>query len=240
MADLVERLKDDDPTVRAQAATDLGGLGPKAEVAVPALIPLLGDTNSVELPVGAIYTTVRQDTANALVQIGPQAVPAVIDAMQHSANEEIRIGAAMTLIAFGPDAKEALPALARGLDDPIDTVRALAAQGLAGFRNLAAGHMDQLSKRLREDSSVGVRAQVAVAFRFVDPDGSRSVPELIHALGDKSPDVRSAAARMLGALGSKASAAVPALVARLNDRGTRLEMFTHDFFGPRAVSTDVS
>ena len=185
-------------------------------------------------------SAVRQDAVNALVQIGPTVVPAVIDAMQDSANRELRVGALMTLIAFGRDAKGALPVFTKGLNDRDDTIRQLSAQGLLALGKQAAGQVDQLSKLLRDDSSESVRFQAAFTLRYVDPEGTRSVPELAHALDDKSPEVRSAAARALGELGPKAVGAVAALVARLDDQGIRLEMESIDNYGPREVRADVA
>jgi HEAT repeat protein len=203
LADLIGQLKLDDPKSRSQAAKDLGRLGPKAEAAIPALVSLLGDTSSITTP-DFYYTSVRSDATSALVQIGPTAVLAVIAALDNSPNPEIRVGAALALVDFSPKAKEALPAFAKALNDPNEEVRRFAAQGLALFGKQAAGQMDELSKLLHKDSSEWVRAQAAIVFRFVDPDGARSVPELIRALGDISPKVRGFAAITLGELGSKA------------------------------------
>lgn len=185
-------------------------------------------------------SAVRQDAVNSLVQIGPTVVPAVIDAMQDSANRELRVGALMTLVAFGRDAKGTLPVFTKGLNDRDDTIRQLSAQGLLVLGKQAAGQVDQLSKLLRDDSSESVRFQAAFTLRHVDPEGTRSVPELARALDDKSPEVRSAAARALGELGPKAMGAVAALVARLDDRGIRLEMESIDNYGPREVRVDVA
>jgi HEAT repeat protein len=185
-------------------------------------------------------SAVRHDVVNALVQIGPTVVPAVIDAMQDSANRELHVGALMTLVAFGRDAKGALPVFTKGLNDRDDTIRQLSAQGLAVLGKQAVGQVDQLSKLLRDDSSESVRFQAAFTLRYVDPEGTRSVPELAHALGDKSPEVRSAAARALGELGPKAMGAVAGLVACLRDQGIRLEMYSPDNYGPREVRVDVA
>jgi HEAT repeat protein len=240
LADVVARLKDDDPKTRSQAVTDLGGSGPQADATIPELIRLLAETSSIEAVPGLYYPEVRRDVVNALVRIGPAAVPAVIDALQDSTIRELRIGAAMTLVAFGPNAKGTLPAFTKGLKDRDDRIRELSAQGLAALGIQAAGQMDPLSKLLREDPSESVRFQVAFTLRSIDPEGTRSVPQLGHALGDKSPEVRSAAARALGELGPKAMAAVPALVARLDDQGVRYEMMTLCIYEPREVRVDVA
>lgn len=239
VADLIERLKLDDPRSRSQAAKELGRLGSQAEAAIPAMVSLLGDASSITTS-DYYYTNVGSDARIALVQIGPVAVPAVIAALHDSPNPEIRVGAARTLIDFGPQAMAALPAFAKALRDTNAEVRQFAGQGMGLFGRQAAGQMDQLSKLLHTDSSEWVRAQAAIVFRFIDPDGTRAVRELIDALSDKSPNVRGLAAVTLGELGPKAKAAVPALVARLNDRGERAYAYLIDVTGTREVRIDVA
>ena len=239
VANLIERLKLEDPMSRSQAAKELGRLGSNADVAIPALVSLLGDTSPITTP-DYYYTNVRSDASTALVQIGPAAVPAVIAALHGSPNPEIRVGAALALVDFSPKAKAALPAFGKALNDANDEVRRFATQGMALFGKQAGGQMDELSKLLHTDSSEWVRAQAAIVFRFVDPDGTRSVRELIHALSDKSPNVRGLAAVTLGELGPKARGAVPALVARLDDRGERAYAYLIDVTGTREIRVDIA
>ena len=67
LADLLTQLQDEFPAVRRNAASALGGLGPAAQDAVPALTELLKD------PEG----DVRRDTAWALSQLEVAAKDAV-------------------------------------------------------------------------------------------------------------------------------------------------------------------
>ena len=71
----VADLKDKDPAVRRHAASALGGIGPEAEKAVPALIEALKDKD----------WSVRSRAAWALGSIGPRAekaVPVLIQALK--------------------------------------------------------------------------------------------------------------------------------------------------------------
>jgi HEAT repeat protein len=99
---LVELLRDSDPDVRACAAMGLGTLG-ATEATVP-LILALGDESAY---VGRI-------ASNALIQIGPPAASALIEALG-SPSSAVRAGAARALIPL--KSQDAIPALFAALDD---------------------------------------------------------------------------------------------------------------------------
>ncbi|MFQ5811721.1 MAG: HEAT repeat domain-containing protein [Anaerolineae bacterium] len=69
---LIEALQDENEDVRQRSAWALGEMGPDAKDAVPALIEALGD---VKAPVRAAAVTVIEN-------LGPEAVPALIEALQ--------------------------------------------------------------------------------------------------------------------------------------------------------------
>src|SRR4051794_11300214 len=69
---LIEQLKDMDPAVRAKTAIALGDRGPRAVVAIPALIEALRDREEL----------VSERASGALARIGPVAVPALIEALE--------------------------------------------------------------------------------------------------------------------------------------------------------------
>ncbi|WP_028047569.1 HEAT repeat domain-containing protein [Cellulomonas sp. URHE0023] len=71
----------------------------------------------------------------------------------------------------------------------------------------ASGAVDHMRRQLR---SRRVRRRVQAAFELGDMASQRSVPDLLHAMADRSLDVRAAAARSLGRLG--ATAAVEPLI----------------------------
>ncbi len=101
---LIEALADPDPDVRACAAMGLGALG--APQAIRPLTRLLADESAY---VGRI-------AGNALIHIGPPAVPALIQAL-HSPSAAARAGAARALIPLADHAHDAIPALFAALDD---------------------------------------------------------------------------------------------------------------------------
>ncbi|HEY3120146.1 MAG TPA: HEAT repeat domain-containing protein [Vicinamibacteria bacterium] len=121
---LVEVLDDEDESVRWAAATALAKLGPAARDAVPALTAALSDKkdevlrrhaavalgkvgpaahNAVAALIGAFKdfdATMRDDAGNALVSIGPAAVPGLIEALKDD-DERVRWKAAESLTRIG-------------------------------------------------------------------------------------------------------------------------------------------
>ena len=101
----------------------MGGIGPAAKDAVPALIKALKDKDF----------NVRRSAAAAVGKIGPaakDAVPALIEALKDK-DIYVRIGAALLLSRIGPAAKDAVPALkAMSENDPVARVRKAAVAAL--------------------------------------------------------------------------------------------------------------
>lgn len=101
---LIEALSDPAADVRACAALALGTLA--APEAIVPLTRLLADESAY---VGRI-------AGNALIQIGPSAVPTLIEALG-SASPAARAGAARALIPLAASGHDAIPALFAALDD---------------------------------------------------------------------------------------------------------------------------
>ena len=72
---------------------------------------------------------VRNSAVDALVRIGPSAIPALIDALKDE-DAGVRAEAAYTIGEIGTPAKEAAPALTVALKDEHGLVRRLAAEAL--------------------------------------------------------------------------------------------------------------
>jgi HEAT repeat protein len=71
----------------------------------------------------------RFGAANALVRIGPAAVPALIEALKDK-DRNVRRAAALALGKIGPATKDAVPALIEALKDKESYVRSAAAWAL--------------------------------------------------------------------------------------------------------------
>ncbi|MFO1338749.1 MAG: serine hydrolase [Burkholderiaceae bacterium] len=160
VATLVQRLRDEDPLVREQAAAQLGRLGPQAAAAVEPLVAALGHEDPY----------LRGAAAVALGQIGAAAVPALAQALGRD-DAEWRRSAAIALGRLGAPAVEALPALVRLLADPSAPVRQVAAVtlgGLAGLDGVAQAAAPALTRCL-SDRDPSVRRSAAEALARVAP-----------------------------------------------------------------------
>src|SRR5439155_4446488 len=100
---LIELLDEPNYNLRLRAAQILGTVGPLAKSAIPALVELLDDTQIVATIAG-----------QALGQIGPEAVQAVLDSWLKEESVS-RPGVIQALVQFGPAAKPALPKLMEAL-----------------------------------------------------------------------------------------------------------------------------
>ena len=95
----------DSPDVRGFAAMALGGLGPAAQDAVPALVPLLKDPKA----------SVRRAAASALGGLGPaaqDAVPALVPLL-NDPEADVQWAAAVALDQIGPRPRTPSPPWSR-------------------------------------------------------------------------------------------------------------------------------
>ena len=201
---VVEALADaKEPEVRRELVLALGAIGPDAKAAVPALIKLVSDKDPA-IVVAATYS---------LGQIGPNAAAAgeVLKKGMSSKDDFLRVVSAWALAATHPDdkaiEKAVVPVLVAGLvDDDERGVRHAAAQAIV---QLAPDHDVILPAVLKacENTSPELMMEAVQALAGVGRD---AVPGLARLL--KHEAVRPLVAQVLGQLGSKANAAVPAMI----------------------------
>ena len=79
---------------------------------------------------------IESAATQALIQLGPAAVPPLVALLEHT-NAEVRSWAASVLGKIGREAKEAAPALRNLLNDPAEGVRTQATQALAALESTA-------------------------------------------------------------------------------------------------------
>jgi len=96
--------------------------------------------------------TEKQVAAEALSQIGPQAIPELRHALG-SPEPRIRREAAGVLARMGPDAKDAVPDLIRLLDDEDESTRKIAARALGRIGPDAAAAVPALMRTLLESET---------------------------------------------------------------------------------------
>jgi hypothetical protein len=116
-----------DPAARAQAADQVGRMGPQGKAAIPALVALLGD----ETPLRAVGpdrpTTVAEVAAKALLELGAHVE---LFGFARSKADQFLRAKVLQAIAFGRS-PESPDVILGALDDRSPTVRSSAA-GLAG------------------------------------------------------------------------------------------------------------
>ncbi len=143
-----------------------------------------------------------------------------------SSDPDTRRGAAKELGELGPDASEAVPALANALKDNDKFVRRFAAQSLAKMGDAAKPAREPLAAILKNPAEV--REVQEAAAQALANAGKPAVPALADAVknNDLPPSVRTRAADSLGQIGKDAVDAVPALTLALKAQSVRLNAAT--------------
>jgi hypothetical protein len=118
---LAGRLADDRPRMRWISTVLLGEAGPSAAPFVPDLVAALRRETCPDL---------TPTFMEALAGIGPVGVTAIIGVLDDP-NPEIRIAAITVLGQMGPEARGAVPAIRRFLDDGVQDVRIAAGNAIA-------------------------------------------------------------------------------------------------------------
>lgn len=166
---------------RASAVEVLGFLGEERPQLLAEVARLLVDPKD----------DVRQAAATALAGYGTAAVPHLIVALGEGSTAWM---AARALGRIGPEAIDAVPALARALESNSRRTREAAATALGGIGPAAASSAEALA-RLLYDKSEDVRE---TATRALVRIGRASIPSLVEVLNSDAPEARAAAASALG------------------------------------------
>lgn len=212
-----ERLEDSDLLVRREAARALGNMGPKAAPAIPVLIAALKDRVLTRQPIDFLSgESIENELATALGKIGAEAVPLLIEYLDHQ-NSDVRCWAAITLGHIGPDAAAAVTKLVDLLSDP--DVRLCAAVALGKIGPASAPAVPILKNWLDDYSLVG--AAVA-AIGNIGPDARDASYALakVHCryADSEKGQVTAISAEAALALWKIGPSAVPTLAAGLRDQ----------------------
>lgn len=165
LTQLVARLKDRDPFVRAAAARALAALPPSPEIAGPIFEKALADADE----------TTTHYMLDALAGLGSQAVPRLIAALKHSA---LRPQVANVLGQMGPTAAPATAALARLVNDPDPNVSIEATHALAKIGPGAKAALPALVEALQQTDGKPAHA-AAYALGMIGPDAAAAEPALL-------------------------------------------------------------
>jgi HEAT repeat protein len=214
---LIELLKSKKGQRRAEAAQELGVIGPAAKDAIPTLLQALKDTEGM-VRVKAADAVARIESKNAA------AVPSLIAALKDE-NRKVRRAAADALGWIGPEARAAVPPLIAALKDDEPGVRWAAAEALRGIGPEEKAGTAALIEALKDEQ---LRIAAAEALGGIGPEAKAATPLLEAALKDKKPEMRRAAAWSLLQIDpgndERATAAVSVLIDGLEDHYLTLEL----------------
>jgi HEAT repeat protein len=207
---LLELLEDKNEDIRSQAILVLGGIGPQAKAATPALKELLA-ADSTKLQLAA---------AEALWEIAKEPKSLfVLQAALEDRDRFVRQSAAARLGKIGPDAKTAVPGLSRLLNDDWEGARNDAARALGRIGPDAKESVGALIESAKRARQYLFRTDVVESLRRIGPNG---VPVLMDTLKKEDDYAQELAAETLGLIGPKAEAAASLLESMLKNADGRL------------------
>jgi HEAT repeat protein len=219
--DLIQRLKDKDPEVRAVAAAALARPASADDVvAIPSLIEA-GKDNNPTVRAKAVYALCMRN--NQLQALRPHLQTVTTAALLRALgdeNSQVRLYGAKGLGRRNESDKTVLAALTKVLcEDQAAAVRAQAAITLGNIGPAASSAVPQLLRSLK-DKDKDVRAWSASALGAIRVTDNGVVLKLAEALKDEAVEVRRLAGLALGAFGPEAKDAVPSLITALQDKDT--------------------
>ncbi len=209
---LAHALADADSQVRRSAATALGGVGEAAKEAVPALIQASSDHESI----------VRFEVALALATIAPEReeTPQILGAVMEEAESYNRSRAIWAMAGLLEKNPAAVPYLDRALEGKDERSRLQAALALCK----AGDPTDKAAMVLVRASASDQEGVYEAAREGAARLGRDAAPGLARCLSSEDPDLRAAAADLLGRLGAAAETVIPQLRDALRDQEPRVRM----------------
>jgi HEAT repeat protein len=229
VSELLDLLSDPQPLTRMLAAQALGEIGLESEDEMRRLVRMLRDADE----------DVRQFVVCALMNLGPNSVPALEHLLEDTEPIWVRTASLQALANQGPLAKAVVPKLIKLLRDPEAELRTQSALALAAvganakevlptlLENLLDKNMQvqtsafQAAITIGQEDRRGLSSGLKIANakgRWAAPFvGKKDVPGLIQKLSDKDIGTRVAAALTLGQIGKDADPAIPQLTRLLKD-----------------------
>jgi HEAT repeat protein len=200
----------------------LGEFGPDAVEAIPALVEVIRAHEEAYLRDPRRYAEPNLMGALATAAIGriaaegnPEAI-AILVRLCEEPDATVGPDAARAISFLGLKARPAVPALARALKDPRQSVRFWASEALGkiGGPEVRAVLPDLVAALDDEDRWVRIHAAQAIAAFGGDARGA--VPKIIDMLWEVPPDYHLVeVAQALGRIGPDAAEAIPAMLASL-------------------------
>ena len=183
---LCQRLKEQDPNIRAWAAQGLASLPPAPEIAVPIF------ENAFQ---GADEATIRS-ALDAFAGVGARAVPRLINLLGNEKYARLRGNVIYTLGQIGPEAAPATEDLAKLLTDADPKVSTEAAMALAKIGAPAVAAVPALTQAVQ-------KAIAEAGEKPLEQAEDRTGHAAAYALGRIGPPAASAAADLLKGTASR-------------------------------------
>lgn len=206
--------------VREAAAAVLGRIGPRNQSVENALAKCLREDKD---------PSVRRKCAHALGQLGQKqtsesaqaTAKELATALSGDEFEGVRANAATALGLIKNAADIAVPALNKGLKDPVEEVHTACVNSICNFGARAAVALPELLKDTQEPNSRETQSALRLIAQ-IGPAAAPAVPTLMKiAASARKQDyqyIRTLLAQAFAAIGPKASAAVPFLTKMLSDQ----------------------
>ncbi len=195
-------------SVREAAAIAVGKMGSEAKPFIPQLLELLRDESSF----------IREAAAEAVGEMGSEAkdlIPQLLELLRDD-DSNVRYTAAIAVGKMGSEAKDLIPQLGKLLADESSFIREAAAEAVGEMGPEAKDLIPQLLKLFDDEEYSDVRKAAATAVAQMDSEAQEWIPQLQQLLSDESSDVREAAAKAVGNIGS-AKDLIPQLLKLLED-----------------------
>jgi hypothetical protein len=155
-------------------------LGPKADAAIPEIVPLLTNKSA----------WVRAGGVRALGSIGPSARRTILlltNALEDT-NVQVRTSATIALADLGPVARDALPALRKHFDD----TNTMSLEAMGAYLSITNGSPEVLPYLVRKLNGPH-RGWTVSMLRSFGREGREALPELTALLNDPDKNIRRAA-----------------------------------------------
>jgi HEAT repeat protein len=210
---LIAAAVDSDAAVRRAAGEALGRVdprwpaNPRAVDAIGTLIKKLGGRRSHD----------PQTASFLLSEIGPTALPGLIEALSDKEDDIRQVWVARTIGRIGRDAADAVPSLMRALESHFAHVRQAAAEALSQIGPASESAVPGLI-RLLGDPLANVRLAAVRALTHVGLPADPEIPPLLGLLLDQDDEIREAT---VGALAQIGPTVIPSLVGLLLHLETR-------------------
>jgi HEAT repeat protein len=189
-------LHDKDPRLRRGACMATGDIGPSARSNLQDLLRALSDFEpSVRYEAAFALARIDPGLDQPLV---------VLNEALNDPDWLVRLNACNALILLQQRGRVAIPSLLQHVvTDPDNAIRGIAARALGAIQVLDAQQVRQLAAALQDQEPL-VRKSVADALGALAPEGTAAIPALAGALNDDVNFVRFAAAEALGHFGEAA------------------------------------